>query len=543
MIQSISWKMKAVSAMVLVALLSACGSGGSGSNGSERLDIGLHNGSGSQNSNSSASGGNNSINGSHSSNGTISSNDGNANHSDNSVTSGENSSNSYSNHNQNNQSSNNSTPIVTPLLPIHAVNNVKSFSNVQAATSDNWTFKQLSDADLKTATGQNVYVGLVDTGIRREAKGLVNRNQNIATKIIDDDGKKLIDTFAVGEHGTMMTEVILDVAPNAIINSGTSNYNNGITTNVGVLVNSGLRNLWVAMQLGAKVDILSNSHGAYVNSDDWKEEYGEHYEKLKSDSMIMNTYIPFFKKFIDKGTLVVRLTQNNNKKTMSKDSALPLIAPELEEGFLAVTAYNRRANIKTQNACGEITKNWCITAPEDFTVYGHNTIQNMVYGTSTATAYVSGLAAKIKSRYDWFTNLDLKNTLITTADDMGTPGVDAVWGNGLVNADRAVKGYGRFDKDVTLNVDGIKRAYFFDNDISGSGGVIKKGKDALVVSGNNTYTGNTTIAEGEWVANGNSQSHHIVKKGATLTIGDQNPTIELKSVSNQGTLSVNLSNL
>lgn len=49
MIQSISWKMKAVSAMVLAALLSACGSGGSGSNGSERLDIGLHNGSGSQN--------------------------------------------------------------------------------------------------------------------------------------------------------------------------------------------------------------------------------------------------------------------------------------------------------------------------------------------------------------------------------------------------------------------------------------------------------------------------------------------------------------
>ena len=58
MIQSISWKMKAVSAMVLAALLSACGSGGSGSNGSEKLDIGLHNGSGSQNSGGSALGGN-----------------------------------------------------------------------------------------------------------------------------------------------------------------------------------------------------------------------------------------------------------------------------------------------------------------------------------------------------------------------------------------------------------------------------------------------------------------------------------------------------
>lgn len=476
MSQSISWKMKAVSAMVLTALLSACGSGGSAG-----LDTSLPNSSGSQN----LGNGNNHANTNHS----------------------------------------------------------ESNTNAQTTTSDNWTFKQLSDADLKAATGEGVYVGIVDTGIRREARGLVNRNKNIAKKVIDENGKKLVDTFAIGDHGTIMTEVILDVAPDAAINSGTSNYNNGITTDVKVNAYSGLRNLLVAMQSGAKVDILNNSYGAYVNSDDWKKEYGNRYEKLKFDSMITDVYIPFFKIFIDKGTLVVILTHNNDKKTMSKDAALPLIAPELEKGFLAVTAYNRRTNKKTQNACGEITKNWCITAPEDWTAYGHNNTKELVFGTSTATAYVSGLAAKIKSRYDWFTNVDLKNTLITTADDMGEKGVDAVWGNGLVNADRAVKGYGRFDKDITLNVNGIKRAYFFDNDISGSGGVIKKGRDALVVSGNNTYTGNTTIAEGEWVANGNSKSHHIVKKGAILTIGDKKSTIELKSLNNQGTLSVNLSNL
>ena len=538
MIQSISWKMKAVNAMVLAALLSACGSGGSGSNGSERLDIGLHNGSGSQNSGGSALGGNNSINGNHSSNGTISSNNGNANHPNNSVTSGENSSNSYSNHNQNNQSSNNSTPIVAPLLPIHAVNNVKSFANVQAATSDNWTFKQLSDADLKTATGEGVYVAVVDTGIERNGVGLINRNQNISKKSMSiNDGKleTTHDTLRTGGHGTAVTEVLLDTAPDAAVNSMVNS-----PAGQGTFSIAGLKNLLAALDTGAKADIVNNSSGLPVGSDDAVTEYGKDYKTLKEQPLL-----PYYRALVKRGVLVLKATGNDGRAIPNVGSALPLVAPELADGFLAVSAYDQQFyHRKSENACGELTKAWCITAPEMFQIYGERTNQKAwVAGTSLATPYVAGLAAKIKSRYDWFTNTDLKNTLITTADDMGDPGVDAVWGNGLVNADRAVKGYGRFDKDVTLNVDGIKRAYFFDNDISGSGGVIKKGKDALVVSGNNTYTGNTTIAEGEWVANGNSQSRHIVQKGATLTIGDQNPTIELKSVSNQGTLSVNLSNL
>lgn len=326
---------------------------------------------------------------------------------------------------------------------------------------------------MKTATGQNVYVGLVDTGIRREAKGLVNRNQNIATKTIDyDNGQnpKLIDTFDNGDHGTGMSEIILDTAPDVAINSGSSNP----ATDQVYVQTIGLDNLLVAMKLGVKIDILNNSYGGNVQKDDVEEEYGKKYEKLQD--YYNSIYLARYKIFVENGVLVVKSTGNGGKSIMSSSAALPLIAPELEKGFLAVTAYNQISKTKTEDAGGELTKSWCITAPEIFNIYRFKDEKGQWQGTSTATAYVSGLATKIKSRYDWFTNTDLKNTLITTADDMGDPGVDAVWGNGLVNADRAVKGYGRFDKDVTLNVDGIKRAYFFDNDISGSGGVIKKAK-------------------------------------------------------------------
>lgn len=499
MIQSISWKMKAVSAMVLAALLSACGSGGSGSNGSEKLDIGLHNGSGSQNSGGSALGGN-----------------GGASNSGNGANLGNNNSNSDS-----------------------ASVKIKPVANVQAATSDNWTFKQLSDADLKTATGEGVYVAVVDTGLERNGVGLINRNQNISKKSISiNDGKleKTHDTLHVGGHGTAMVEALLDIAPDTAINSMVNSGGSGVHAI------SGLINLIAALDLGAKADIVNNEYGAVNVSKNITidEMYGKNLSKIKNDTQL----IPLYRELVKRGLFLIKATGNGEGTIPDHAAASPLVAPDLLDGFISVTAYDQHRGLKTQNACGELTKAWCITSPELVEIYGERTTQKgWVGGTSGASANLTGLAAKIKSRYDWFTNLDLKNTLITTADDMGAPGVDAVWGNGLVNADRAVKGYGRFDNTVTLNVDGVKRAYFFDNDISGSGGVIKKGKDALVLSGNNTYTGNTTIAEGEWVANGNSQSHHIVKKGAILTIGDQNPTIELKSVSNQGTLSVNLSNL
>lgn len=527
------WKMKSISLIVLSALLSACGGGGggSGSNGSG-LDIGSHNQpnlieKNNQNRREEINNSTNSTN--------------------NDFNNQSNNSSSSQSENNNADSKNSSSVKVYPT------------NNTQTVSQADWTYKQLSKTDLENAKGEGVYVGLVDTGLNREAKGLVNRNENITKKSIDFKTKKLVDSYDISEHGTGITEIILDTAPKVAINSGYSNPNRDHISSVG------LDNLLAATKTGAKVNIINNSYGSPVLSDDWETVYGKNYEHLKYETgsteikqqngqvistekakiVTTNVYIPRYQEFINNGALVIKSTGNDGKKIASTEAALPLVAPDLEKGFLSVTAYDQRKGFeqKTQNACGELTKNWCVTAPEIFEVYGLSNTKNLWSGTSTAAAYVSGLAAKIKSRYDWFTNIDLKNTLITTADDMGEEGVDAVWGNGLVNETRSLKGYGRFDNIITLNVDGVKRAYYFDNDISGSGGVIKKGKDILVVNGNNTYTGNTTIAEGEWVANGHSLSKHIIREGASLTIGDQYPTIQLNSIDNQGTLSVSQSNL
>lgn len=394
------------------------------------------------------------------------------------------------------------------------------------------TWQAAAAADKAEAlSGDGAYVGLVDTGIKTDGVGLRNRNSRISKKVIDVDTNDLVDSNDVTGHGTKMTEIILNAAPQTAINSG-------VNSPESVYTSTGLYNLLLAMEQGTKVDILNNSYGDNVSSNNITIEYGKNYEKLNNSLLL-----PLYREFVNRGTLVLKATGNEDKNIPNIGAALPLVAPELEKGFLAVTAYDQERNVKTENACGELAKNWCITAPEIFSTYGITNEKTTYAGTSNATAYVSALAARIKSRYDWFTNEDIKNALITTATDRGEAGVDAVWGHGIVDESASLNGYGRFDKTHTFNVEGRKRAYFFDNDISGAGGMIKTGSDILVMNGNNTYTGNTEIRAGELVANGNSVSHHIVGSGGKLTIGDSASTIRLGSVTNQGTLEVNQTNL
>lgn len=59
-------------------------------------------------------------------------------------------------------------------------------------------------------------------------------------------------------------------------------------------------------------------------------------------------------------------------------------------------------------------------------------------GTSMACPHVSGLAALLKSRRFELTNADLEAALRSSADDLGEPGRDDVFGDGRINAYRAI---------------------------------------------------------------------------------------------------------
>jgi autotransporter-associated beta strand protein len=122
----------------------------------------------------------------------------------------------------------------------------------------------------------------------------------------------------------------------------------------------------------------------------------------------------------------------------------------------------------------------------------------VVSGTSLAAPQVSGAAALVWQAYPYFTNDLVRQTLLGTADDLGTAGVDAVFGYGALNVAKAVNGPAKFNwGDVTVNVPASSS---WNNPISGAGGLIKQGLGTLTLTQPATYTGTTNVQNGILVA-------------------------------------------
>ncbi len=71
---------------------------------------------------------------------------------------------------------------------------------------------------------------------------------------------------------------------------------------------------------------------------------------------------------------------------------------------------------------------------------GHKTAPDYGYlsGTSMATPYVTGVAALIKGDWPYLRSDQIASIIFTSADDLGAPGVDPVYGHGEVDVTKAM---------------------------------------------------------------------------------------------------------
>jgi subtilisin family serine protease len=110
----------------------------------------------------------------------------------------------------------------------------------------------------------------------------------------------------------------------------------------------------------------------------------------------------------------------------------------MEAATIVVVGTDANGNILDySNRCG-VAKNWCMAAPADsvFTT-APNGQYTTVDGTSFAAPHVAGAAAILKQAFPSLTNAQIVDLLLTTATDLGTPGVDVIYGHGLLNLDAA----------------------------------------------------------------------------------------------------------
>ncbi|NMG43639.1 S8 family serine peptidase [Aromatoleum toluvorans] len=122
----------------------------------------------------------------------------------------------------------------------------------------------------------------------------------------------------------------------------------------------------------------------------------------------------------------------------------------------AVDANNQIASFS--NRAGD-TANWFIVAPGVRVVSSYNN-GGYVYmsGTSMATPVVAGAAALLEGAWPQLKAAQVASILFQTATDLGTPGVDAIYGWGLLNVDRAMQPVGTLAVPVSSSTTTLKRS-------------------------------------------------------------------------------------
>ncbi len=379
-------------------------------------------------------------------------------------------------------------------------------------------------------TGKGVIIGIVDTGINSQHPGLQGRV--IASQIYLDCSVNDCDKDDVVGHGTMVSEIAAGqpfrgwpggVAPDADLVSARivqdkeppppDNGNTDETSKVEA----------------ADADFFAQylnpylaSEGVMIQNNSWGGLYfdPDHIDAVAA--AFAAAYEPFV---VDQDGIVVFAAGNAGQPNPSDLAALPHWAPDLERGWLVAVALDTAAAQAAQPAyklasysdeCG-YAADFCLTAPGNvdapgpFEGYNGDAGWNLyvVQGTSFAAPEVSGAAALVWQAFPYFDNDMVRQTLLGTAKDIGAKGVDPVFGWGLLDVGKAVKGPAKFAwGDVSVSFDDVTSTW--SNDISGSGGLTKGGTGTLVLAGNDTYSGGTTLDGGVL------QAMHVLPGNVTI---------------------------
>lgn len=143
---------------------------------------------------------------------------------------------------------------------------------------------------------------------------------------------------------------------------------------------------------------------------------------------------------IERDAIFVWAAGNSGASESSALSAAPIAIPELNGHFINVVAWDSQTGTLAEfsNACG-ITKNYCITAPgTDIRAGKYTTVD----GTSFAAPIVSAAVATIREAFPYLQSSQITELLFTTARDLGAVGIDEIYGNGMLDLERATRPVG-----------------------------------------------------------------------------------------------------
>ncbi|MBC3268862.1 autotransporter domain-containing protein [Pseudomonas sp. SWRI81] len=382
----------------------------------------------------------------------------------------------------------------------------------------------------------------------------------------DSHGTHVVGTMGASRDGSGMH----GVAYNAQIFVGNTNKNDSFLFGPNpdpryfkavydALADAGVRainNSWGSQPPDVSYRTLADLHAAYA----------QHWNK--------GTWLDAAADVSRRGVINVFSAGNSGYPNASVRSALPYFQPDLEGHWLAVSGLDQ-SNQQKYNQCG-IAKYWCISTPGakiDSTIPGGG--YAIKSGTSMSAPHATGALALVMERYPYMSNQQALEVLLTTAtqlDGSPTEAPSERVGWGVANLNRAMRGPGQLLGAFDANLAAGQRDVW-SNDISDTallqrqredaaehsawqqtlqdkgwqsgvpvgasqqeqtdyavgtardaaaanrvyqGSLIKSGGGQLVLAGNNTYRGPTTVNGGLLTVNGSLASAVTVNANGTL---------------------------
>ncbi|WP_373099801.1 MULTISPECIES: S8 family serine peptidase [Pasteurellaceae] len=273
--------------------------------------------------------------------------------------------------------------------------------------------------------------------------------------------------------------------------------------------------LAAALQKVAQHNVLAINNSWNEDAvDNSAQELDKRYQNPIRHQGDKNRLIDAIRQTAKRGVFLVFAAGNENKQQPGILAALPRYLPELESHYLSVVAVDKNKRITSySNRCG-VSKNWCIAAPGDLTVLSTGgaeqgqkipNLQNQS-GTSFAAPTVTGSLAVLKQRFDYFTPTQVRDTLLTTATDLGKKGVDEQYGWGLVNLSKAIRGPAALLRDETYR---LNRDDSWSNTLTTEFALTKTGEATLTLNGANNRIRTLNINQGKLVLNGATSADNV----------------------------------
>lgn len=386
--------------------------------------------------------------------------------------------------------------------------------------------------------GQGVTIGFVDSGVNRSHPTLSGRVTRNFIHVSSPPNDTSVDD-KVG-HGTTVASLAAGAPATGVYSAGGSDlWGGGVAQSASVVSSriigdappaddgSGEGNEILAGQgygefFQAINDELATA-GARIINNSWGGLYW-------SDPALTTELATAWKDFVvNRGGIVVFANGNSGEDSRfrpepSDNARLPTLAndPALERGWLTVGALdplNPTQLTDYSQECGS-AMNYCLVTPGNVVFIDPDaTTQatSILYeggGTSYAAPLVSGAAAVVWSAFPYLNNDQVRQLVLAGAKDLGAPGVDTVFGWGLLDVTKAANGPSNFawgDFSVSFTGHSVWR-----NPIIGSGGLVKGGSGVLTLAEAGEFTGATRVDAGGLDVRKGVRSNLGIANGATV---------------------------